>query len=159
MTPHTERRIPLDLSSAPHLNDLTIRTDVFIQSVIPSNYRCIFPAIIHLLQTTPYLNNLTLTFYIYCGFSSDSDYPNFDLVDWSPFFSLFSSGKFRHIGLHFNLKFSTGHAIASANTLPRLYRSEVISDMMAKGILDISTTEESVKIVNLGFPHLDYKFT
>ncbi len=59
---------------------------MYIQN--PYLYGCTFPAIIQLLQTTPYLNNLTLTFYI--GYDLSSGYPNFDLVDWSPFFSLFS---------------------------------------------------------------------
>ncbi len=135
--------ICVDLSSVPHLKDLTIRSNLhaFRTRQCP-NYQCAFPSIIHLLETTPCLNNLILKI--------SSPWPDrlqFNLIDWSPLLTFFSrsSDKFRHIELQLCHKTSeTGHLIPSVDTIPRLYDSEIVSDLITKGILKICTKEWTV---------------
>ncbi len=65
-------------------------------------------------------------------------------MNWSPLLTFFSrsSNKFRHIEIQLRHKTSeTGRFVPSVDTLPRLYDSEIVSDLIAKGILDIYTKE------------------
>jgi len=90
-----------------------------------------------MLQSTLCLDNLTLKVCIcYQGYKL----ADFNIiVDWYSLLSLFSSSRSRHIGLRLSLNHIgySRHVKASGDTLPRLYRSEIVADMMAKGILEI----------------------
>ena len=131
--------IQVDLSSLPHLKHLTIRANKFISD---KGSDCPFPAIVRVLHSTLYLDSLTLKVCIcYYGYKKI----HFNTVDWSPLLSLLSSCRSRHIGLRLSLNIGySRHVEASADTLPRLYRSEIVADMMAKGILDIRSENYSV---------------
>ena len=134
--------ISVDLSSVPHLKDLTICANLHDCSTSQyRGYQCAFqPAIIQLLKTTPCLDNLILKI----SNSPWSGELQFNLTDWSPLLTFFSrsSDKFRHIELQLcHITSNTGHLIPSVDTLPRLYDSEIVSDLIAKGILEICSKE------------------
>ncbi len=129
----------VDLSSVPHLKDLTIRSNLH-NTRQGRKYWFAFPAIIQLLETTLCLNNLTLKI----SNSPLYDELQFNLTYWSPLLTFFSrsSDKFRHIEIQLcHITSNTGHLIPSVDTLPRLYDSEIVSDLIAKGILEICTNE------------------
>ncbi len=97
---------------------------------------------VQVLQSALYLDSLTLKVYIcYHGYKL----PDFNMVDWYPLLSFLSSSRSRHIGLRLSLNMGYFRCVeASADTLPLLYRSQFVADMMAKGILDIRSEKYSV---------------
>ena len=131
----------VDLSSVPHLKDLTIRSNLREDiTSLDLRYLCAFPAIIKLLETTICLDNLTLKI----SNAPWSRELQFNLTDWSSLLTFFSrsSDKFRHIQLQLcHITSETGPLIPSVDTLPRLYNSEIVKELMAKGILDICSEE------------------
>jgi len=133
--------IDVDLSSVPHLKVLTIRSNLHDRSTSQNRkYLCAFPAIIKLLETTICLDNLTLKI----SNAPWSRELQFNLTDWSSLLTFFSrsSDKFRHIQLQLcHITSETGPLIPSVDTLPRLYNSEIVKELMAKGILDICSEE------------------
>ena len=118
----------VDLSSVPHLKDLTIRSDIWFST--DQLYEA-FTVLMQLLETTPHLNNLILK--LTSGLYGEI---TFDETDWSPLLTFLSrsSDKFQHIEIHL-LHYT--ESIRSVDTIPQLYESEIISDLIAKGTLDI----------------------
>jgi hypothetical protein len=137
--PHANTLLPIDLSSFPHLQQLTIRVNVFFEHDGINMYMFSFlPAALEIIKTASSLQRLTIEIFI-----TDLFVGPLDDVDFSPLSDLVkSAGSYREIDLYI---YSSTFSISRDNVLSLLANWDFDGGL-------IKLIEQGVVVVHLDAP-------
>lgn len=128
--------IPIDISSLPHLQHLTIRGDVtFHYDDIFSFCFSFLPAAVEILKTASSLQYLTLQIYV-----SNLHFATLGDVDFSPLVDL---PECRHIEFYLHSDGSCKSPITHTEVVSTIAYHESLKELMERGVLVVHDPEET----------------